>query len=113
MFCAAGALPPASAVKESASGRTSSAPGGGGGGGAAVKVMVTGTVTLPTVPASKTMVAVREPAVVWEATDTETLLVAPGASEPDATDSVSLASLEVAFQLRPEPPSLSSVSVCA
>src|SRR5438034_95544 len=84
--------------------------GGGGGGGGAVKVIWTGTVTLPASAASNTNVAVREPAVVSAATETETLEVPPGTSDPEVTESVTLASLEVAFHDRFDPPSLSSES---
>src|SRR5437762_2359857 len=82
--------------------------GGGGGGGAAVKVMLTGTLTLPAAPASKTSCEVRVPEVACAATFTVTDVLAPAASVPCAAESVTAASSEVADQDRSCPPSLST-----
>src|SRR5260221_7190009 len=108
-----GGVSPACALKCRVSGVTASFPGGGGGGGAEVKVIETGTTTLPAAPASKVMVALRVPAAACAATLTDSVLVPLAASVPVESESVTVGSDEAADQVRLDPPSLSNESGCA
>jgi hypothetical protein len=78
-----------------------------------VKVMVTGTVTVPAAPALNVSCWVRVPAVACAATLTLTLVLAHMARLPEAADSVTAGSSAVPVQVSACPPPFESASVWA